>query len=211
MVKVASRISEHLSSVTNILSFLSRNELSTSRFASRHKDSISQIRDARTVSPSVTIVLHRLVLMCRVVNEDARKAHGGRRRRPWGRLEPENMVHEGTGLWHAAGFNASKWLMIIIHGYRVTTLVLYILLNVLVRTGEYNHLPVSPSAGYVFLRVVCARPPPFVVKAERIPASRKSKGSFERHSYWLLPFILSTWHSRILSKVYSANITLPSV
>ncbi|XP_011700740.1 PREDICTED: uncharacterized protein LOC105457646, partial [Wasmannia auropunctata] len=46
------------------------------------------------------------------------------------------MVHEGTGLWHAAGFNASKWLMIIIHGYRVTTLVLYILLNVMVRT-EY--------------------------------------------------------------------------
>lgn len=46
------------------------------------------------------------------------------------------MVHEGTGLWHAAGFNVSRWLMIIIHGYRATTLVLSILLNVLVRT-EY--------------------------------------------------------------------------
>lgn len=46
------------------------------------------------------------------------------------------MVHEGTGLWHAAGFNASRWLMIIIHGYRATTLVLYVLLNVLMRT-EY--------------------------------------------------------------------------
>ncbi|XP_029160551.1 uncharacterized protein LOC114932492 [Nylanderia fulva] len=46
------------------------------------------------------------------------------------------MVHEGTGLWHAAGFNASRWLMIIIHGYRATTLILYVLLNVLVRT-EY--------------------------------------------------------------------------
>ncbi|XP_076285666.1 lachesin [Lasioglossum baleicum] len=46
------------------------------------------------------------------------------------------MVHEGTGLWHDAGFSVSRWLMIIIHGYRVTTLVLSILLNVLVRT-EY--------------------------------------------------------------------------
>ncbi|XP_077270989.1 uncharacterized protein LOC143902166 isoform X2 [Temnothorax americanus] len=55
------------------------------------------------------------------------------------------MVHEGTGLWHATGFNASKWLMIIIHGYRVTTLVLYILLNVLVRT-EY---PVAVTAEIV--------------------------------------------------------------
>ncbi|KZC10400.1 Hemicentin-2 [Dufourea novaeangliae] len=46
------------------------------------------------------------------------------------------MVHEGTGLWHDAGFGVSRWLMIIIHGYRATTLVLFILLNVLVRT-EY--------------------------------------------------------------------------
>lgn len=46
------------------------------------------------------------------------------------------MVHEGTGLWHDAGFNVSRWLMIIIHGYRATTLTLSILLNVLVRT-EY--------------------------------------------------------------------------
>ncbi|XP_076167762.1 lachesin isoform X1 [Ptiloglossa arizonensis] len=44
------------------------------------------------------------------------------------------MVHEGTGLWHDAGFNVSRWLMIIIHGYRATTLLLSILLNVLVRT-----------------------------------------------------------------------------
>ncbi|KAG7188868.1 hypothetical protein KM043_008474 [Ampulex compressa] len=44
------------------------------------------------------------------------------------------MVHEGTGLWHAAGFNVSRWLMIIIHGHRASTLVLSILLNVLVRT-----------------------------------------------------------------------------
>ncbi|XP_076678771.1 uncharacterized protein LOC143374499 [Andrena cerasifolii] len=44
------------------------------------------------------------------------------------------MVHEGTGLWHDAGFNVSRWLMIIIHGYRATTLALSILLNVLVRT-----------------------------------------------------------------------------
>lgn len=49
------------------------------------------------------------------------------------------MVHEGTGLWHDAGFNVSRWLMIIIHGYRATTLLLSILLNVLVRTGEYVH------------------------------------------------------------------------
>lgn len=69
------------------------------------------------------------------------------------------MVHEGTGLWHAAGFNASKWLMIIIHGYRVTTLVLYILLNVLVRTGEYNHLPISPSAQGMFFRELFAHAP----------------------------------------------------
>jgi len=38
------------------------------------------------------------------------------------RSSRKNMVHEGTGLWHAAGFNASRWLMIIIHGYRATTL-----------------------------------------------------------------------------------------
>ncbi|XP_076635737.1 lachesin [Colletes latitarsis] len=44
------------------------------------------------------------------------------------------MVHEGTGLWHDAGFSVSRWLMIIIHGYRATTLLLSILLNVLVRT-----------------------------------------------------------------------------
>lgn len=68
------------------------------------------------------------------------------------------MVHEGTGLWHAAGFSASRWLMIIIHGYRATTLVLYILLNVLVRTGEYNRFPDTPFGGaFVFPRVVCAR------------------------------------------------------
>ncbi|XP_047353464.1 cell wall integrity and stress response component 4-like isoform X3 [Vespa velutina] len=47
------------------------------------------------------------------------------------------MVHEGTGLWHAAGFNVSRWLMVIIHGYRVTSLILSILLNVLVPT-EYH-------------------------------------------------------------------------
>ncbi|KAL6267980.1 hypothetical protein P5V15_001052 [Pogonomyrmex californicus] len=57
------------------------------------------------------------------------------------------MVHEDTGLWYAAGFNASKWLIIIIHGYQATTLILYILLNVLMRTGECKHFPVSPSAG----------------------------------------------------------------
>lgn len=62
------------------------------------------------------------------------------------------MVHEGTGLWHAAGFNASRWLMIIIHGYRATTLVLYVLLNVLVRTGEYNHFPADSLRQRLFLR-----------------------------------------------------------
>ncbi|XP_012142896.1 lachesin [Megachile rotundata] len=44
------------------------------------------------------------------------------------------MVHGTTGLWHDAGFNVSRWLMIIIHGYRATTLLLSILLNVLLRT-----------------------------------------------------------------------------
>ncbi|XP_012340516.2 uncharacterized protein LOC100871335 isoform X1 [Apis florea] len=47
------------------------------------------------------------------------------------------MVHEATGPWHGAGFSVSRWLMIIIHGYRPTTLLLSILLNVLVRTAEY--------------------------------------------------------------------------
>ncbi|CAL7950517.1 unnamed protein product [Xylocopa violacea] len=47
------------------------------------------------------------------------------------------MVHEATGLWHGAGFSVSRWLMIIIHGYRATILLLSILLNVLVRTAEY--------------------------------------------------------------------------
>lgn len=100
--------------------------------------------DIRTASPNDTRVtsFDAYIAECRWM-----RTYTGRRQRPWSRLERENMVHEGTGLWHAAGFNASKWLMIIIHGYRVTTLVLYILLNVLVRTGEYNHLPVSPSAG----------------------------------------------------------------
>ncbi|XP_034178137.1 hemicentin-1 [Osmia lignaria lignaria] len=46
------------------------------------------------------------------------------------------MVHGTTGLWHDAGFNVSRWLMIIIHGYRATTLLLSIFLNVMVRT-EY--------------------------------------------------------------------------
>lgn len=51
------------------------------------------------------------------------------------------MVHEATGLWHGAGFSISRWLMIIIHGYRATTLLLSILLNVLVRTaGEYRRV-----------------------------------------------------------------------
>lgn len=51
------------------------------------------------------------------------------------------MVHEATGLWHGAGFSVSRWLMIIIHGYRATTLLLSILLNVLVRTaGEYRRV-----------------------------------------------------------------------
>lgn len=40
--------------------------------------------------------------------------------------------------------------MIIIHGYRATTLVLYVLLNVLVRTGKYNHLPEFPAMGFCF-------------------------------------------------------------
>ena len=84
------------------------------------------------------------------------------------------MVHEGTGLWHAAGFNVSKWLMIIIHGYRVTTLVLYILLNVLVRTGKYNHLPVFPSKVCFYGKLLFAHASS-VVKAERIPALRKVK------------------------------------
>ncbi|KOC66403.1 Limbic system-associated membrane protein [Habropoda laboriosa] len=47
------------------------------------------------------------------------------------------MVHEATGLWWHAGFNVSRWLMIVIHEYRATTLLLSILLNVLVRTAEY--------------------------------------------------------------------------
>lgn len=55
------------------------------------------------------------------------------------------MVHEGTGLWHDAGFNVSRWLMIIIHGYRATTLALSILLNVLARTGEYTRFSISFS------------------------------------------------------------------
>ncbi|CAK9812706.1 Zwei Ig domain protein zig-8 [Anthophora plagiata] len=47
------------------------------------------------------------------------------------------MVHEATSIrWHA-GFNVSRWLMIVIHEYRATTLLLSILLNVLVRTTEY--------------------------------------------------------------------------
>lgn len=51
------------------------------------------------------------------------------------------MVHEATGPWHDAGFSVSRWLMIIIHGYRPTTLLLSILLNVLVRTaGEYRRV-----------------------------------------------------------------------
>lgn len=63
------------------------------------------------------------------------------------------MVHEATGLWHGAGFNVSRWLMIIIHGYRATTLLLSILLNVLVRTaGKYRrvHVRFSVSSARLF-------------------------------------------------------------
>lgn len=65
------------------------------------------------------------------------------------------MVHEATGLWHGAGFSVSRWLMIIIHGYRATTLLLSILLNVLVRTaGEYRRvydMPLGFLATFVSL------------------------------------------------------------
>ncbi|XP_051175178.1 zwei Ig domain protein zig-8-like isoform X1 [Leptopilina boulardi] len=43
------------------------------------------------------------------------------------------MVLEAPSLWQA-GFNISQWLMIIIHGYRATAVILSLLLHVLVRT-----------------------------------------------------------------------------
>lgn len=48
--------------------------------------------------------------------------------------------------------------MIIIHGYRATTLVLYVLLNVLVRTGEYDHHFPTPF-GNVCFSADCLRTP----------------------------------------------------
>lgn len=102
--------------------------------------------------------------------------------------------------------------MIIIHGYRVTTLVLYILLNVLVRTGEYNHLPVSPLAGYVFPRVVCARPVRRQSQADSGAALRKVEAASSdiRIDYHLLFYSLAI---RVFScqKVCSVNITLLSI
>lgn len=66
--------------------------------------------------------------------------------------------------------------MIIIHGYRATTLVLYILLNVLVRTGEYNQafriLPFSRRR--LFFRGLFARARARVspsAESKRIPVS----------------------------------------
>lgn len=128
----------------------------TSRFAPTssqvNRDAARRIVDnLRAISSCVV----RVVTECRWMR--ARGTPGGQA----GRLEGsswKNMVHEGTGPWHAAGFNASRWLMIVIHGYRATTLVLYVLLNVLVRTGEYK--PLSDSlrrVAFVFPRVVCAR------------------------------------------------------
>lgn len=50
--------------------------------------------------------------------------------------ESRKMVLETTYTWQT-GFNISRCLMIIIHGYWTTTIVLSLLLNVLVRTGKY--------------------------------------------------------------------------
>jgi len=110
------------------------------------------------------------------------------------RASRKNMVHEGTGLWHAAGFNASRWLMIIIHGYRATTLVLYILLNVMVRTGEYNRLPDTPFGdGGLFSRELFAR-------ASGVGAERSSgagtASNVTRIDCSFLPFH-PTWYSCI--------------
>jgi len=88
--------------------------------------------------------------------------------------------------------------MIIIHGYRATTLVLYILLNVLVRTGEYNRLPDTPfggggGGGGLFSRELFAR-------ASGVGAERSSgtgtASSVTRIDCSFLPFH-STWHSCI--------------
>lgn len=112
---------------------------------------------ARLAVSPITSTCYMLAIRGRrvPVNEDS--ARNPRWPGGLGRASRKNMVHEGTGLWHAAGFNASRWLMIIIHGYRATSLVLYVLLNVLVRTGEYNHFP-TPF-GNVCFSAACLRTP----------------------------------------------------
>ncbi|XP_066582813.1 uncharacterized protein [Prorops nasuta] len=59
------------------------------------------------------------------------------------------MVRENTVLWHAAGFNVSRWLMIVIHGYQPVTLVLSLLLNVLARTDYPSAANAEILAGNV--------------------------------------------------------------
>lgn len=82
------------------------------------------------------------------------------------------MVHEATGLWHGAGFSVSRWLMIIIHGYRATTLLLSILLNVLVRTaGEYRY---DTVLGFLatFVSLSTTSRPPLSLSLSRVFAFR---------------------------------------
>ncbi|KOX69265.1 Hemicentin-2 [Melipona quadrifasciata] len=103
------------------------------------------------------------------------------------------MVHEATGLWHGAGFNVSRWLMIIIHGYRATTLLLSILLNVLVRTAEY----------------------PTAVTAEIVPANGNSlEVSMKPLDIDLpptLPMSFGTENSTVISAQSGSTALLPCV
>lgn len=98
------------------------------------------------------------------MNEARRRGGGGDWREAGrDRARRKNMVHEATGIrWHA-GFNVSRWLMIVIHEYRATTLLLSILLNVLVRTtGEYTlHTLLFSLFSLFFFSSLFSRPTPW--------------------------------------------------
>ncbi|KAF7396588.1 hypothetical protein HZH66_007450 [Vespula vulgaris] len=82
-----------------------------------------------------------------------------------------NMVR--PGLWHAAKSNLSRWMMAIPNGYQVTNLILSILLNVLIHTGEYHSLVNLSfrcvSFRFASLRFVSFRSCPFSLQLITFP------------------------------------------